>query len=105
VAAAAWVTDSASCNASTPPHGARDGAGDGLIPSGHRPPHPRAARSLATASAVSRSGGGRRRRMSATVAREACVDTLMAATTAPAWSWIGAAMERSPGLQLWSTIA
>jgi hypothetical protein len=38
--------------------------------------------------------------MSATVVREACIDTLMAATTAPAWSRIGAAMERSLDLQL-----
>lgn len=38
--------------------------------------------------------------MWATVVREACVDTLMAATTVPAWSRIGAAMERSPDLQL-----
>jgi hypothetical protein len=38
--------------------------------------------------------------MSATVVREASVDTLMAATTAPAWSRIGAARERSPDLQL-----
>jgi hypothetical protein len=38
--------------------------------------------------------------MSATVVREACIDTLMAATTAPAWSRIGAAGERSLDLQL-----
>ena len=43
--------------------------------------------------------------MSATVVRDAWVERLTAATTAPAGSRIGTAIERKPTSSSWSTIA
>jgi hypothetical protein len=56
-------------------------------------------------SAVASSGRSRSATMLSRLRRPACVDTLMAATTLPSPSLIGAAIERRPSSSSWSTSA
>ena len=66
---------------------------------------PQASSVLPNSRAASFSSGRSRRSSSATVTRDACVLMFIAATTLPARSRTGTAIERSPSSSSWSTIA